>query len=301
MLPPPSIPPPSLTSKAQSGLTGSGKKNPQKEGKRNKTGGKRVKKVGSRRLQQKINALKWRGRYTMSEFYPVKLKEKTFNLSQTVCGERKGLGTGSTVWEGGQILLKFIEHLHLTGKQDFRGKNVIDLGSGTGAVGLVAAVLGANVTLTDQKQVLHLTRHNVKQTAEQTKDPTIVKRVSVHEYNWGESAVSIGAPFDIVLVADCIVPKLYPMTPLVDALLRVSDEKSKIWICYDHRVNSQLDPRVRFRELCEEAGFCFRNVPEEQWHPDFILSDCYIWELRLRGKKRTSNLADVKSPSGHED
>mmetsp|Transcript_17524 Transcript_17524/g.26259 ORF Transcript_17524/g.26259 Transcript_17524/m.26259 type:complete len:231 (+) Transcript_17524:202-894(+) len=226
-----------------------------------------------------MKALSWRGKYTNMEYYPVKVFDYEFKLSQVPSGELKGIGTGSTVWEGGQILLKFIEFRY--GKNGIVGKTVIDLGSGTGAVGLTAAVLGAkHVTLTDQKQVLDITRRNVKSCAESVKNPQILKNVSVCEYNWGEDAKALGAPFDIILVADCIVPKLYPMKPLVDALERVADAKSSIFICYDHRVNSNVDPRVKFPKLCVEAGFSVKNIPYSLWHPDYVLTDCYIWELK---------------------
>eukprot|EP00466_Bigelowiella_natans_P002904 jgi/Bigna1/86565/estExt_fgenesh1_pg.C_110229 len=277
----------------------------------------------SSKLQNRMKALSWRGRYTNEEYYPAEVLGKSFRVLQTPCGEMKGLGTGSTVWDGGQVLMKFIEHRYK--ESGLQGKSVIDLGSGTGIVGLAAAVLGADrVVLTgyrtppllsffkvsdflllllllyflllyfllisisgsDQKQVLHIARENVASCAKEVGDKSIQKRVSVAEYDWGDktSSSKLRAPFDIILVADCIVPKLYPMQPLVDALLEVSGSDSTILICYDHRVNHVLDPRVKFRELCEDAGFSFKVVPHSQHHPDYVLEECSMWELKLNSR-----------------
>lgn len=43
------------------------------------------------------------------------------------------------------------------------GQRIIELGSGTGVVGLVAAALGAQqVTLTDKQQILPLLKRNIQ-------------------------------------------------------------------------------------------------------------------------------------------
>ena len=43
-----------------------------------------------------------------------------------------------------------------------RGRNCLELGAGTGIVGICAALLGANVTLTDTASCLPLLRQNVE-------------------------------------------------------------------------------------------------------------------------------------------
>jgi hypothetical protein len=90
---------------------------------------------------------------------------------------------------------------------------VCDIGSGTGCTGLAAACLGATVTLTDQRCVFPLLEGNV---ATAIKDCHLdEEKICVAEYNWGEDVSHLQAPFDLVLVSDCVLPKLYPIEPLV--------------------------------------------------------------------------------------
>jgi protein N-lysine methyltransferase METTL21A len=59
-------------------------------------------------------------------------------------------GCGGIAWPAGQILAS---HLVKGDPTNIAGKKVIELGSGTGLVGLVAAKLGAKVWITDQEYV----------------------------------------------------------------------------------------------------------------------------------------------------
>lgn len=58
-------------------------------------------------------------------------------------GELTGLGTGATVWPAAHVLSKYLEKRF--GPGGMLGLRCIDLGAGTGAVGIAAAVLGADV------------------------------------------------------------------------------------------------------------------------------------------------------------
>ena len=73
-------------------------------------------------------------------------------------------GCGGVVWPAGQVyhyyLIQFIMIIissqHLAsfladrGTASLRGRHVLELGSGTGFVGILAAMLGAKVCITDQ-------------------------------------------------------------------------------------------------------------------------------------------------------
>jgi hypothetical protein len=68
------------------------------------------------------------------------------------------------VWDGAILLAKVLEHW--LGRGGLSGKRVLELGCGTGVVGLAAAALGATaVHLTDLEYVLENTRANARTNA----------------------------------------------------------------------------------------------------------------------------------------
>ncbi|KAJ7428774.1 protein-lysine methyltransferase METTL21D-like protein [Willisornis vidua] len=74
-------------------------------------------------------------------------------LEQRVAG-----GVGSVVWDAALVLAKFLE----TGACPLARRHVLELGAGTGAVGIMAATLGANVTVTDLEELQELLRVNIE-------------------------------------------------------------------------------------------------------------------------------------------
>jgi len=96
----------------------------------------------------------------------------------------------------------------------FSGKSVVEVGSGTGLVGISLAHLGAHVVLTDQKPVLELLEFNVKRnlyTGELDDDsnPVAVK-CDIQELLWGDEdkiaacRKSCGGTPDFVIGSDLI-------------------------------------------------------------------------------------------------
>lgn len=60
--------------------------------------------------------------------------------------------------------------------KDFQNQTVLELGAGTGLVGITCNLLGARVTLTDQKAVLSLLQENVQKNC--------IDNCTVQELNW---------------------------------------------------------------------------------------------------------------------
>ncbi len=53
---------------------------------------------------------------------------------------------GLQIWRGAFLLSDFVVHNYLT----FQGKNIVELGSGTGLVGIVGSLFAENVVLTGE-------------------------------------------------------------------------------------------------------------------------------------------------------
>ena len=186
----------------------------------------------------KLRSLQWRNQHRLAAAYPYTfscppLENVTLHIAQQRQGEQRGIGTGAVVWDGAVMLMKYLERRH-DGQDALRtceegrgpflaGKSVVELGAGTGAVGLIAGALGAkDVAITDLEEILFLTRQNVDDAAKQL-GPRIVPgqsaeeavatfagRIRTFNYRWGTDSEQLraGAPYDVVLVAECIVPRL---------------------------------------------------------------------------------------------
>ncbi len=62
---------------------------------------------------------------------------QSLNLTQLYVGD-----VGCVVWDAALVLAYFLQSKHHFPNDSLKEKSVIELGSGTGAVGLVAAALG---------------------------------------------------------------------------------------------------------------------------------------------------------------
>jgi 2-polyprenyl-3-methyl-5-hydroxy-6-metoxy-1,4-benzoquinol methylase len=175
----------------------------------------------NKKFQRIANNLKWRQQYQSSRVYPLTIgsgdgdcdgrnTKKELTFTQIDNGEMRGLGTGAVVWPAAHVLVKYLEKRY-GGINGMRGQRVIDIGSGTGFAGIAAAALGAEVVLTDQLCVRDLILSNIERFHEIDSEAN----VTFAEYNWDDSAESLNPPFDLVLVSDCVLPKLYPIEPLV--------------------------------------------------------------------------------------
>jgi predicted nicotinamide N-methyase len=252
-------------------------------------------------------------------------------VQQLKQGELSGLGTGATVWPAAHVLSKYLERRYPLSAGGMRGLKVMDLGSGTGVAGLAAALLGADsVVVTDQAQLHFLMEENVaradtaaaataasisvtrppQQGDAEMKQKSLRERVIVCTYDWGGAVEHFkdNLPFDVVLVSDCVLPKLYPIEPLVAALCDITkplaqpidgsspgEDKSSgktafsmtgdvsgpvILMSYEHRTYPSFDPRVKFEELATEAGLVKHKIPLAEHDLLYRADDIELWEVR---------------------
>jgi len=108
---------------------------------------------------------------------------------------------GGTVWDSAKTFLRLFEHDDFFSMENLRGKRVLELGSGTGIVGLALALLGAQVTLTDKPCLVPLLIENIHLNFDpsQLAEDHLPRAVS---YQWGQSVESLSPPYDIIVGSD---------------------------------------------------------------------------------------------------
>ncbi|KAJ6516203.1 putative methyltransferase-domain-containing protein [Mycena sanguinolenta] len=164
-------------------------------------------------------------------------------------------GCGGVAWPAGEVLSQYL--VDKLGPESLRGKKVLELGSGTGLVGLVAAMLGGTVYLTDQAPLLNIMRENVE-----------INQLSsfcvVEELNWGEPIPAQIPKPDVVLAADCVY--FEPAFPLlVQTLCDLVDEGTEVLFCYKKRRKGSPTSTTadkRFFALLKKK-FQWSDVPDE--------------------------------------
>lgn len=282
-----------------------------------------TKKTHSNFISKRIDTLGWRTRYSQQELYPVTIYRRTvsmtsqsnvnpinFSIRQVQRGEIEGTyGTGATVWPASIVLVKYLER---HAQKLVQGKRVIDLGAGTGISSLAAAIFGATeVVCTDgEESVVQLARENIInvaasiQPSDETGDevdflgeekkrpassiPILNSHIWIEKYWWGSNTIVTGGNVcDLILVSDCVLPKLYPIAPLVQALdILLQRPDSMAILSYEHRYYPEYDPRDKFFELVTERRLAVEKVPLEEQDPVYSTDDIEIWCVRRERHER---------------
>ncbi|KAJ9120126.1 hypothetical protein QFC22_003024 [Naganishia vaughanmartiniae] len=123
-----------------------------------------------------------------------------------------GPGCGGITWPSGEVLTKYMAWRHSNDVNYLKNRTVLELGSGTGLVGLAVGLLepSAKVYITDQKVLLDLMQRNVdlnfhQHVGPETNGESSACPVQVAELDWGgELPSGIPQEPDLILAADCV-------------------------------------------------------------------------------------------------
>jgi predicted nicotinamide N-methyase len=287
---------------------------------------KKKTKPQSESIQKRVHALGWRNRYSQDDDYPLTVGAHSFSVRQVQRGEIDGTyGTGATVWPASLVLIKYLEKTGLVA-----GRHVVDLGAGTGVTSIAAALLGAaSCVCTDgEEPVVRLSRDNIRAVAQtfrpdvehpipnevepdEAHDGTITILncpISTQQYWWGTGSIDSEHACDVILVSDCVLPKLYPIAPLVEALSQLlrparadghtatttgaaatADATTRTMnnqhggaialLSYEYRFFPDYDPKEKFMELCAAKGLAVTCIPRNEQHDVYALDDVELWKV----------------------
>uniref|UniRef100_A0A3Q2DGP3 Valosin containing protein lysine (K) methyltransferase n=1 Tax=Cyprinodon variegatus TaxID=28743 RepID=A0A3Q2DGP3_CYPVA len=218
---------------------------------------------------------------------------------------------GCVVWDAAIVLAKYLETKQFyepsTGVNMWCGRTVVELGAGTGVVGLMAATLGAQVIVTDLEDLQTLLSANIQENQPLIKSGSISAKVLkwfvalfniamkyvVHKLHIcytltlflflprGEDVSELLPHPHYILMADCIYYE-QSISPLVETLKQLSGPETSIICCYEQRTEG-VNPEVerRFFELLQQDFTC-EKIPSDKQDPEFSSPDIHILHIQRK-------------------
>ncbi|KAG9481144.1 hypothetical protein GDO78_010412 [Eleutherodactylus coqui] len=172
---------------------------------------------------------------------------------------------GCVVWDAAIVLSKFLERRERAESGLFAGRSVVELGSGTGIVGIMAATLGANVTVTDLEDLQDLMKTNIENNS-----ALLTGSCQAKVLKWGEDVVDLPSP-DYILMADCIYYE--------ETLRDLASSDTCILCCYEERTTGK-NPEIerKFFELLRIDFEC-EEVPIDKHDEEYRSEDIHILQI----------------------
>lgn len=206
------------------------------------------------------------------------------------------------VWDAGLVLAYYLERHQITLgllKSEKR-IHVVDVGAGTGVVGLVAASLGANVTLTDLPRYIPLLEEGISANCNLFHEKESIngsRFIRALPLNWGNisqvhdlcrrtnrDGISIGGPPDLILASDCIYfeASIAPLVCTLRELACCTKLTVLVLLSYEDRDYSPKKKKAKenFFALAERY-FLIQEIPTKDCHPEYSSDDIKIVKMSL--------------------
>ncbi|XP_075283368.1 protein N-lysine methyltransferase METTL21D isoform X1 [Opisthocomus hoazin] len=186
--------------------------------------------------------------------------------------QREAGGVGCVVWDAALVLAKFLE----TGACPLASRHVLELGAGTGAVGIMAATLGADVTVTDLEELQELLAANIESNRH-----LVTGAVRAQVLKWGEDVTEFQPPPDYILMADCIYYE-ESLEPLLKTLKDLTGPDTCVLCCYEQRtVGKNPEIERKYFELLQ-VDFELEEIPLEKHDEEYRSEDIRIVAIRRK-------------------
>ncbi|NXI10050.1 MT21A methyltransferase, partial [Irena cyanogastra] len=219
----------------------------------------------------------WAARQLHSPSATFHFASRTIRLQQ----DWRRLGVAAVVWDAAVVLCAYLEMENI----DLRDRSVIELGAGTGLLGIVVTLLGtkeppgvralystccARVTITDRAAALEFLESNVQANL----PPELRPRAVVKELTWGKDLdnFSPGA-YDLILGAD-IVYLEETFAELLQTLEHLCSERTVIL----------LSCRIRYERDLKFLKMLRERFSVSEVHYDSS-KDVHIYKAQRGGRK----------------
>mmetsp|Transcript_29324 Transcript_29324/g.44745 ORF Transcript_29324/g.44745 Transcript_29324/m.44745 type:complete len:239 (+) Transcript_29324:2-718(+) len=153
-------------------------------------------------------------------------------------GEAQSIDSGALIWDAGSALAEYLTD----NASEVSGKRILELGSGTGVVGLTAASLGATeVILTDKPELMTLLEQNIEANG-------LASNARAMPLVWGDDVTTalLHAGDDNLLRPDIVCGSDLLYAPdsfefLLDTVLQVCQHvHTQVWLAYPTRFTEEI-------------------------------------------------------------
>ncbi|CAL4967666.1 unnamed protein product [Urochloa decumbens] len=221
---------------------------------------------------------------------------------------------GTTVWDASMVFVKFLEKNSRKGRfcpSKMKGKRVIELGAGCGLAGFGMALLGCDVTTTDQVEVLPLLIRNVERNrswiSQSNSDSGSIGSITVAELDWGnkEHIKAVEPPFDYIIGTDVVYSE-HLLQPLLETITALSSPKTKILLGYEIRSTTVHEKMMEMWK----SNFVVKTISKSKMDPKYQHPSIHLYMMDLKaplsadaGASDNGNEEeeDVSNPGGDED
>ncbi|CAI6339350.1 unnamed protein product [Periconia digitata] len=213
---------------------------------------------------------------SMSRKFRIPTADSSFELSihePALTGDDLGLKT----WAASYLLAKRLRTFNLVQPGNDK-PNVLELGSGTGLVGLAMAALGANVVLTDLPSIAPNLARNAQDNSEIVNHNGGSTRTGVLDWNNPASCQlvcdndvdeALTRKFPFILAADSLYSSEHPRM-LVGAVQQWLSEDIEAKVIVEFPYREAYLPEIKdFRERMSQAGLFILDEGEEKGYDDW--------------------------------
>ncbi|KAJ3244221.1 Methyltransferase-like protein 21D [Chytriomyces hyalinus] len=197
---------------------------------------------------------------SMIRTVPITTTLPVSSVNHVLTFEESDAGIHGRLWDSALVLCDALSDLLSSRGFNESGRmpKILDLGCGTGTVGLlIASMIQAEVVLSDIPECLSLARKNVE--ANNSSISAVGSKVSVKGMWWGDlEAVRQLGTFDLIIAADVVYETEY-FEDLMATLSGSCAVGSEIWLVYKRRGLS-MDEEVDFFKKMDQR---FTNVTND--------------------------------------
>ena len=217
----------------------------------------------------------------------------SLSIMQDPGSEQRGHGeAGGVVWKCAASMGHHLCDRRYFPQGYWQNKRCLEIGAGTGILGLAAARLGAVVTITDYGELSELIAHNIKRNL----SPAQQALTAVDSLDWNQPTTAVRFPpekWDVILISDVVWADGYGRLP--QTLTEIASPSTPIILGFEQRAHKRAElASPTFIPTLHE----YLQVQEVEFPPSEQREHLYLYHLLNTKSKGPAASGGSEQPAG---